>query len=120
VTSGDDGQDSWEATLAKRKIYTVPLTLRITPAMQEFVEQQALEKGLAPVDWIRFAIAFAYWEENFVKNYERFHAAPGYEISDDFDHPKELELVCDEWEDPNSHTRLEHQARMAMLRARKS
>jgi hypothetical protein len=114
VTSGDDGQDSWEATLAKRKIYTVPLTLRITPAMQEFVEQQALEKGLDPVDWIRFAIAFAYWEENFVKNYERSHAAPGYEISDDFDHLKEFELVCDEWEDPNSHTRLEHQARMAM------
>jgi hypothetical protein len=97
VTSGDDGQDSWEATLAKRKIYTVPLTLRITPAMQEFVEQQALEKGLDPVDWIRFAIAFAYWEENFVKNYERSHAAPGYEISDDFDHLKEFELVCDEW-----------------------
>jgi hypothetical protein len=36
--------------------------------MMEYVQQQALEKGIAVVDWIRFAIAFTYWEEEFVRN----------------------------------------------------
>ena len=27
------------------------------------------KKGISVVDWIRFAIAFAFWEEDFVKKY---------------------------------------------------
>jgi hypothetical protein len=30
--------------------------------------EQALEKGIAVIDWIRFAISLAYREENFVRN----------------------------------------------------
>jgi hypothetical protein len=57
--------------MAKQKTYTVPLTLRMTPMMLEYVRQQAHEKGITVVDWIRFAVAFTYWEEGFVRNYER-------------------------------------------------
>jgi hypothetical protein len=111
--------------MPKQKTYTVPLTLRLTPTMLEYVQQQALEKGVSVVDWIRFAVAFTYWEEGFVRNYERLRW--GWKPGDppppgdqhDFDHLTEFGSVCDEWEDPNSQTNLAQQARMARLEAQK-
>jgi len=86
--------------------------------MLKYVEQQAREKGITVVDWIRFAIAFAYWEQDFVRNYERWHT-PGWQPGDkppatdqhDFGYLPEFELVCEEWENPNSQTNLERRAR---------
>ena len=112
--------------MAKQKTYTVPLTLRLTPTMMEFVQQQALEKGVAVVDWIRFAIAFTYWEEQFVRNYERWHT-PGWKPGDkppptdqhDFDYLPEFETACEEYENSKSQTNLARQARIARLGTRK-
>ncbi len=95
--------------MSKQKTYTIPLTLRLAPMMFEYVEQQALKKGVAVVDWIRFAIAFTYWEEQFARNYERWHT-PGWKTGDpppvgdqhDFDYLPEFERVCDDYEDQNS------------------
>lgn len=91
--------------MSKQKTYTIPLTLRLAPMMFEYVEQQALKKGIAVVDWIRFAIAFTYWEENFARNFERL-LSPGWKTGDpppvgdrhDFDYLPEFERVCDEYE----------------------
>jgi hypothetical protein len=80
----------------------------------EFVEQQAQAKGIAVVDWIRFAIAFAYWEEDFVRNLEGW-LTPAWKPGDkpldagqhDFEYLTEFESVCGEYESPNSQTDLE-------------
>ena len=39
--------------MAKQKTYTIPVTLRMTPTMLEYVQEQAAEKGITIVDWIR-------------------------------------------------------------------
>jgi len=83
--------------MAKEKTYTIPVTLRMTPMMLAYVREQAHEKGVSVVDWIRFAIAFAFWEEDFVRNYERwqtFQWEPET-VHHDFDHLSQFE---DEYE----------------------
>jgi hypothetical protein len=52
--------------MSKTKTYTIPLTLRLSPGMMEYVDEQAREKGITSVDWVRFAIAFTYWEQDFL------------------------------------------------------
>ena len=112
--------------MPKQKNYTIPVTLRLTPNMMEYVGRQASERGLAVTDWIRFSICFAFWEEDFVKNYEGHHT-PGWRVGDkpvvpeqhDFDYLGQFEFVCEEQKNPNSQTNLARQARIARLRAEK-
>jgi hypothetical protein len=48
--------------MSKKKTYTVPVTLRLSPGMMEVVDEQARQRGVTAVDWIRRAIAFTFEE----------------------------------------------------------
>jgi hypothetical protein len=91
--------------MAKEKLYTKPITLRLTPTMIEYAKWQAEAKGISLLDWIRFAIAFTYWEEDFVRNTER--RLKGWKPGDkplafdqhDFDYLREFQFMAREYED---------------------
>jgi hypothetical protein len=83
----------------------------MTPTMLEYVREQAQEKGVSVVDWVRFAIAFAFWEEDFVRNYERWQTLQWEpeSVHHDFAHLSQFETVYEKHK----------QAWMARLEAQK-
>ena len=57
--------------MAKKQIYTIPLTLRLSPGMMEYVDAEARKRGLTAIDVIRYAISFMFWESDFVRQQDR-------------------------------------------------
>ncbi len=76
--------------MPKKQTYSIPLTLRLSPAMMEFVDSRAREQGVTPVDFVRHAIAFNFWESTWLRTYlqKELGERP-------FDHLAEFEEVAD-------------------------
>jgi hypothetical protein len=84
--------------------------------MMETIDQQARERGVTAVDWIRHAIAFTFWEEMYLQEHLK-------EVGErPSDYLADLEDLCEQVDDPNSHwnqERLAREANMARVREAK-
>ena len=93
--------------MSKKRTYTVPVTLRLSPGMMEVVDEQVRERGVTAVDWIRHAIAFTFEEESYLRSHLRKIGERPSDYLADF------EDCCDQLDDPESPFNQEHRARMA-------
>ena len=97
--------------MSKKRTYTVPVTLRLSPGMMEVVDEQAGQRGITAVDWIRHAIAFTFGEETYLREHLR---TIGERPSD---YLAEFEDRCEQLDDPQLPLNQEHRARMANLKS---
>jgi hypothetical protein len=96
-----------ETAMSKKRTYTVPVTLRLSPGMMEVVDEQARKRGVTAVDWIRHAIAFTFEEESYLRSHlSKIGERP-------CDYLADFEDRCDQLDDPDSPLSQEHRARMA-------
>jgi hypothetical protein len=95
--------------MSKKRTYTVPVTLRLSPGMMEVVDEQARQRGVTAVDWIRHAIAFTIEEETYLRKHLRTIGEGPTEYLTEF------EDRCEQLDDPDSPLNQEHRARMANL-----
>jgi hypothetical protein len=96
--------------MPKKRTYTIPVTLRLSPGMAEYVDGQAQEKGITSVDWIRQAISFTYWEKDWVQQQVKKHKERP------INYLKEFEKMCRDLDDPESQLSREQQYRLEVLR----
>jgi hypothetical protein len=85
--------------------------------MMQYVDEQAREKGLTAVDWVRFAIAFTYWEQDFLGHVAEEERKEGIYVP--IDYAPAFEDMCLELEDPNSQTNLQRKHREAVIQERR-
>jgi hypothetical protein len=95
--------------MSKKRTYTVPVTLRLSPGMMEVVDEQARQRGVTAVDWIRHAIAFTFEEETYLREHLRTIGESPTEYLTEF------EDRCEQLDDSDSPLNQEHRARMANL-----
>ncbi len=98
--------------MPKKQTYTVPVTLRLSTGMMEYVDGQASERGLTAVDFIRYAISFIYWESEFVRQQAKATKERPMDYLGDF------ETMCQELDNPNSHANREREHRIQIWRKR--